>query len=176
MGGQHSLGTWLQDARLCEREGPKQCGAADHTDRHQVVQRPPGINHDDKLSARAKDPVNLLLSLLDIGHMMQHSMAEHYVEGVVGERQAEDASLQQVVVGQVSQREPGSYPVHGFGGQVDPGPGSPLPYQAFRIGPFSQTYLEHSPSTHLQGIEATREVPLVLIAKAVVFREESLVV
>ena len=40
-----------------------------------------------------KDPVDLGLGLLDLGHVMQDAMAEYHVEGIVGERQVEDAAL-----------------------------------------------------------------------------------
>ena len=35
----------------------------------------------------------LALGLPDVRHVMQDAMAEHHVEGVVGERQVENAAL-----------------------------------------------------------------------------------
>ena len=42
--------------------------------------------------------MDLALGDLDLGHVMQDAVAEHHVEGVVGEGQVQDAALPQVVV------------------------------------------------------------------------------
>ena len=75
---------------------------------------------------------------------MQHAVAEHYVEGVIGEWQAENTALPQLVVGQASQCQPGADSVNGFGGQVTPGPAGPISYQA----PARYRHLYRNSQTH----------------------------
>lgn len=100
VGGQRPLRVVLQDPGLSQGEGRQQGSAADQADRNQVVQRPASVEHDDQLPARAQDPVDLHLGLLDLRHVMQNAMAGYCGERVVRERQVEDAALPQLLIGE----------------------------------------------------------------------------
>ena len=120
--------------------------------------------------------MDLALGLLDVGHMMQDAMAEHHVKGVIGERQAENTALPQLLVGKLSQRQPGPDSLNGLGGQVDPGPVGPLAYQTLRVGSLPQSDLEHLLAGHVQGVDAGQQVALVLVAEAIIVREEFFII
>ena len=97
-------------------------------------------------------------------------------KAVVGERQVEHAALPQLLVGELPQRQPGPDPLHGLGGQVDAGPAGPLADQALGVGSLAQPDLEHLLAVHVQGIDAGRQVPLVLVAELIVVREKFFII
>src|ERR1700730_4377562 len=103
---------------------------------------------------------------------MQDAMAEYKVKGVVGERQLKNAALPQLLVGEFPERQPGPDSLNGLSGKVHPRPEGSRTHQALRLRPLAQTDLEHPPAGHVQGIDACRQVALVLVAEAVVVREE----
>jgi hypothetical protein len=62
-----------------------------------------GAHHDDEFAAWLEHAVDLFLGLPDLGHMVQDAVAEHHVEGVVPERQVQNAALPQIVEGEIPQ-------------------------------------------------------------------------
>src|SRR5580693_275809 len=116
--------------------------------------------------------MDLMLGLLDVRHMMEYAVAEYHVKAVIGERQGQNAALLQLVVSEIPQHEPGSDSLDGLGGQVNPGPAGAVADQALRVSPLPQPDLEELLTCHVEGVDAFRQVPLVLVPEIVVIREE----
>lgn len=109
--------------------------------------------------------MNFTLGLLDVGDMMQDAVTEHQVEGVIGERQVEDA-LPQFPTGEgpAASARPGLSERTPRSGR--PRTTRPIAYQAFRLRSLTQSDLEHPFAGYIQGIDACRWVALVLVSNA----------
>ena len=95
----------LKQSEHGQRVGAEQGGPSQHGNGHHVVQRPPSVHHDHQLPARPQDPVDLLLGLPDLRHVMQNAVAEDNVKGVVWEGQVKDVALANRLMWQVTQRQ-----------------------------------------------------------------------
>ena len=123
-----------------------------------------------------KDPVDLLLRLPDLRHVVQHAVAEDHVEAVVRERQVQRTALLQVIEGQFPQRQPGPDALDGLAREVDTRPAGAAPDQALGVRSLAQPDLQHPLAGDPQGVKARRNVALHVVPELVIIAEELLVV
>ncbi len=171
---QHALR--VDETEAGERIGGEDGQAPQARDRHQVVERSAGVQHHHELPARLQHAVDLGLRGEDVRHVVQHAVAEHDVERVVGPRDVHDAPGADLVVGEVADLQPAAHPGDGGAGQVEPRPAGAAADELLGLGTLAKTDLEDATAVDVQVVEAGGDVVLQVVAPAVVRLEERLVV
>ncbi len=107
----------------------------------------------------------------DVGNMVQHAVAEHLVESIVGIGDGQRAALLQLVIGQLAQLQPGAQPRHGFRGEVEARPARPAADDLLRIGALTEANLEQLRAAEVDAVEAAQDVAFAAVAQGIVLPE-----